>query len=92
MGTSGGRCAFCVHPCPRGTLTEADRTARVVVGVQRAIPVGVAERLGADLAWCGLMVVSDLAQGIDATAYYGALTAGGMLPVLGDGPGCGLST
>ena len=59
-----------------------------VVGSRRPTPYGeaVAERLGADLAAAGVVVVSGLARGIDAAAHRGALDAGGVtVAVLGTG-------
>ncbi len=71
----------------RGTLTEADAVAVGIVGTRRASVYGLtsAERLGAELAGCGITVVSGLARGIDAAAHRGALTAGRTLAVLGSG-------
>lgn len=59
-----------------------------IVGARRPTPYGeaVAERLAADLAASGVVVVSGLALGIDAAAHEGALAAGGCtLAVLGTG-------
>ena len=59
-----------------------------VVGSRRPTPYGeaVAERLGADLAAEGVVVVSGLARGIDAAAHRGALEADGVtVAVLGTG-------
>jgi DNA processing protein len=59
-----------------------------VVGSRRASSYGrgVAEELGRLLAAAGLVVVSGMARGIDASAHRGALTGGGTtLAVLGGG-------
>ena len=51
-----------------------------------AYAISVAERLGADLAAHGLVVVSGLARGVDSAAHRGALAAGGVtVAVLGSG-------
>jgi DNA processing protein len=58
------------------------------VGARRPTPYGeaVAERLAADLAQAGVVVVSGLALGVDAAAHQGALEACGVtLAVLGTG-------
>jgi DNA processing protein len=59
-----------------------------IVGARRPSPYGeaVAERLAADLAAAGVVVVSGLAVGVDAAAHEGALGRGGCtLAVLGTG-------
>jgi DNA processing protein len=59
-----------------------------IVGARRPTPYGeaVAERLAADLAAAGVVVVSGLALGIDAAAHEGALQVGGCtVAVLGTG-------
>jgi DNA processing protein len=45
----------------------------------------VAEKLASDLAERGLVVISGLACGIDATAHWGALRTGSTAAVLGSG-------
>ena len=59
-----------------------------IVGSRRPTPYGeaVAERLAADLAAAGAVVVSGLALGVDAAAHLGALEVGGCtVAVLGTG-------
>ncbi len=60
-----------------------------IVGARRPTPYGnqMAERLGKDLAERGLVVVSGLARGIDASAHRGALKSpgGATIGVLGCG-------
>lgn len=65
----------------RGDLSAfAGNPGIAVVGSRDCTPYGrrVAERLGSDLARCGLPVVSGLARGIDGAAHRGALDAGGV--------------
>ncbi len=59
-----------------------------IVGARRPTPYGeaVAERLAADLAAAGIVIVSGLARGIDAAAHRGALAVQGVtVAVLGTG-------
>jgi DNA processing protein len=72
----------------RGMAAALDRPAVALVGSRAASPHGlaVAERLAADLAARGLVVVSGLARGVDAAAHRGALAGGGStIAVLGSG-------
>ena len=74
----------------RGTLPAVDDEPTVaVVGTRKAGPYGrrCARRFGADIARCGGLVVSGLAEGIDSEAMRAALEAGGrVIGVLGTGP------
>ncbi len=64
----------------RGDLTEADRYSVAIVGTRKA------EKLGRDLAFRGITVVSGMASGVDTAAHRGALEAGGRtIAVLGCG-------
>ena len=68
--------------------TEALREPAVaVVGTRNPSPYGktVAEKLAADLAGRGLVVISGLARGIDSAAHWGALEKGKTVAVLGSG-------
>ena len=67
-----------------GVLNEP---AVALVGSRRATPYGraVAERLAADLAERGLVVISGLARGADTAAHRGALEGGKTAAVLGSG-------
>jgi DNA processing protein len=63
----------------RGDPALLSRTAVAVVGARRATGLGLVmgERLGAELAAAGIVVVSGCAIGIDAAAHRGALAAAG---------------
>jgi DNA processing protein len=72
----------------RGVTDALERPAVAMVGSRAASPYGlaVAERLAADLAARGIVVVSGLARGVDSAAHRGALLGGGAtIAVLGSG-------
>jgi DNA processing protein len=72
----------------RGRWPPPEGPRIAVVGSRRPTPYGeaVAERLAADLAAAGAVIVSGLARGIDSAAHRGALEAGGVtVAVLGTG-------
>jgi DNA processing protein len=59
-----------------------------VVGTRHPTPygIGMAERLGCDLAARGLVIVSGLARGVDSAAHRGAINGkGSTIAVLGTG-------
>src|SRR5262245_13530321 len=71
----------------RGTWNDSE-PAIAVVGSRKATPYGlnVAQFLSKDLAAAGMVIVSGLARGIDASAHNAALQAGGRtVAVLGSG-------
>lgn len=71
-----------------GQAAVLSRLAVAIVGSRAGSPyaLSVAERLGADLAARGVVVVSGLARGVDSAAHQGALSAGGItVGVLGCG-------
>ncbi len=72
----------------RGELKKEDVNSVAIVGTRRATNYGkiIARRLGRDLAREGITVVSGMARGIDTSAHWGALEAGGRtIAVLGCG-------
>ena len=72
----------------RGRVAALDAVAVAIVGSRAGSPyaLAVAERLAADLAARGVVVVSGLARGVDSAAHRGALAAGGStIAVLGSG-------
>jgi DNA processing protein len=58
-----------------------------IVGARKPTPYGraVAEKLSADLAGRGLVIVSGMARGIDSIAHWGALKDGKTVAVMGSG-------
>lgn len=71
-----------------GRLELLERVKVAVVGSRRASTYGMAaaERLSAELAGAGVVVVSGMARGIDTAAHQGALgAAGGTIAVFGSG-------
>jgi DNA processing protein len=72
----------------KGQAALLARTAVAVVGSRAGSPyaISVAERLAADLAGSGVVVVSGLARGVDSAAHRGALSnEGATVAVLGCG-------
>ena len=66
----------------RGKLPPVDDLACVaVVGTRRTSPYGarMAQRIGAEIAGAGGVVVSGFAAGVDSAAMEGALRAGGLV-------------
>jgi DNA processing protein len=70
-----------------GRVEALQGPAVAVVGSRTPTPYGraIAERLAADLASRGIVIVSGLALGIDAIAHWGALNEGRTVAVLGSG-------
>lgn len=72
----------------RGNMREADEKCLAIVGTRKASRYGwdVANQLAQELAQHDVTIVSGLAQGIDAAAHRGALSAGGRtIAVVGTG-------
>jgi DNA processing protein len=71
----------------RGQTEALARPAVAIVGSRAGSPYGlaVAERLAADLAAAGIVVVSGLARGVDSAAHRGAVETGATVAVLGSG-------
>jgi DNA processing protein len=73
----------------RGNVELLNRHIISIVGARRPTPYGnqMAERISKDLADRGLVIVSGLARGIDASAHKGALASapGATIGVLGCG-------
>ena len=72
----------------KGKLDEKDRNGVAMVGSRQTTPYGmeVARKLGYQLAYIGVTVVSGGARGIDTASHQGALSAKGRtIAVLGTG-------
>ncbi|HTQ96084.1 MAG TPA: DNA-processing protein DprA [Candidatus Acidoferrum sp.] len=72
----------------RGDASILNSPSLSIVGTRRPTMYGtqLAERMGRDLAKCGLIIVSGLARGVDALAHNGATSIGGKaIGVLGTG-------
>ena len=84
-----------IHSPPKvlyinGSFKEEDDFAVAIVGSRRASRYGIemGEKLGYDLALCGVTIVSGMARGIDSAAHRGALKANGRtIAVMGSGHG-----
>ena len=73
----------------KGRFPDMDSAPVIAaVGTRKCTPYGihVARKMGGQMARCGAILVSGLAEGIDAAARSGALSAGGtVVGVLGNG-------
>lgn len=70
-----------------GGLDVLRLPAVAIVGTRKPTPYGraAAERLAADLASRGLVIVSGMARGVDSISHWGALNEGATVAVLGSG-------
>lgn len=71
-----------------GAIELLQRQALAIVGSRSSTPIGIesAHAFAAQLAKLGFVIVSGMAQGIDAAAHRGCLTAGGdTIAVVGTG-------
>ena len=78
-----------------GALPAAQTLKIAVVGARDGSSYGLstAKRIAADLAACGVVVVSGMARGIDSAAHEGVLSAdGATIAVLGGGLSAALTT
>lgn len=73
----------------KGRFPDMDSAPVIAaVGTRKCTPYGihVARKMGGQMARCGAILVSGIAEGIDAAAMSGALSAGGtVVGVLGNG-------
>lgn len=74
----------------KGTLPDFDAQPAIgIVGTRKSSAYGIqaASRMGREVAACGGLVISGMAEGIDAAAMNGALMAkGSVVGILGCGP------
>jgi DNA processing protein len=73
----------------RGNVAALSHPGIAMVGTRHPTPygIGMAERLGCDLATRGLVIFSGLARGVDTAAHRGAIAGKGKtVGVLGTGP------
>lgn len=90
-GYPAGLLDLCDPPCvlyAKGDLSLLERDGITIVGTRRHTRYGerITAQLSRELAQAGLVVVSGLAEGLDAVAHRAALDAGGgTIAVLGNG-------